>query len=159
MSPRSSAGTGDEFEVDEWDLIPEADHLGSFVKGQVATPPAVEAPAAAPAATEPPADSAPADALSIDVADDADSSGEPILGYLHLQFCVARGPPLLCVLNMQLAPKVTGKGLGKFALQLVELMALQNGTPRPKIQRLLTNPLSDLFPSTRPPPNSPHPTR
>ena len=46
-----------------------------------------------------------------------------ILGYMHLQFCVSEGPPLLCVLNMQLRAHVMGKGLGKFALQLVEVCA------------------------------------
>jgi len=57
----------------------------------------------------------------------------PLLGYLHLQFCIGDdavakvGRPLLCLLNMQLAPHAMGKGLGKFALQLVELIARQNG--------------------------------
>jgi len=55
-----------------------------------------------------------------------------ILGYLHLQFCIGevsnpKAQPLLCVLNMQLAPTVMGKGLGKFALQLVELVTRRNG--------------------------------
>lgn len=55
-----------------------------------------------------------------------------LLGYLHLQFCIREkddkaGPPLLCVLNMQLAPDSMGKGLGKFALQLCELIARKNG--------------------------------
>ena len=56
----------------------------------------------------------------------------PLLGYLHLQFCIRErddkaGPPLLCVLNMQLIPQTMGKGLGKFALQLCELIARKNG--------------------------------
>lgn len=56
----------------------------------------------------------------------------PLLGYLHLQFCIRErddkaGPPLLCVLNMQLVPQTMGKGLGKFALQLCELIARKNG--------------------------------
>jgi hypothetical protein len=53
-----------------------------------------------------------------------DEEGQ-LLGYMHLQFCVSEAPPLLCVLNMQLRAHVMGKGLGKFALQLVELMARQ----------------------------------
>jgi len=51
----------------------------------------------------------------------------PFLGFVHLQFCVSDGPPLLAVLNMQIAPPAMGKGLGKFALQLLELMARQHG--------------------------------
>ena len=54
------------------------------------------------------------------------------LGYLHLQFCLreAESPaslPLLCVLNMQLVQSAMGKGLGKFALQLCELISRRNG--------------------------------
>jgi hypothetical protein len=62
----------------------------------------------------------------------APRSQPTVLGYLHLQFCIGdnanpTAQPLLCVLNMQLAPPVMGKGLGKFALQFVELIARRNG--------------------------------
>lgn len=50
-----------------------------------------------------------------------------VIGYVHLQFCISEpqkgGQPMLCVLNMQLDPAVMGLGLGKFVLQLVELIA------------------------------------
>lgn len=53
------------------------------------------------------------------------AEGEVLLGFVHLQFCLSEGTPLLCVLNMQMLPAAMGRGLGKFALQLVELMARQ----------------------------------
>ena len=60
------------------------------------------------------------------------ASAPAVLGYLHLQFCIGelanpQAQPLLCVLNMQLMPSVMGKGLGKFALQFVELLARRIG--------------------------------
>jgi len=50
-----------------------------------------------------------------------------VIGFVHLQFCVSEGPPLLAVLNMQVVKPAMGKGLGKFALTLLELMARQHG--------------------------------
>ena len=94
---------------DEWLFVPRASELLAPPTEMpfVADVP----PTAVPAALRPPAS---------------------ILGYLHLQFCIGevsnpKAQPLLCVLNMQLAPTVMGKGLGKFALQLVELVTRRNG--------------------------------
>lgn len=72
----------------------------------------------------------PAAATSMPV-EEAEEPEYCFLGYLHLQFCIrekegAEAPPLLCVLNMQLSHHTTGKGLGKFALQLLELLARRN---------------------------------
>ena len=112
----------DEDDFTDWDLVPEASALG------LATP----SPPSAPEPTETGGE-APTLEVEGEAGEEAPSPGEPpspgaVLGYLHLQFAVAKNqPPLLCVLNMQLAPSMTGKGLGKFALQLVELMALQSG--------------------------------
>ena len=97
---------------DEWDFLPEVAHLVQSRAGALA-------PAVAeidPAEIDPAGEPSPARAQ-----EPGESAEPPILGYLHLQFCVSDGPPLLCVLNMQLLPQATGKGLGKFALQLVEV--------------------------------------
>jgi len=93
-------------EDEDWDLVPEVAHLVRHAEAGK--------PVAAVEKQQMPAESA-----------EEEQEAQPILGYLHLQFCVSNGPPLLCVLNMQLMPSVRGKGLGKFALQLVELMARQ----------------------------------
>jgi len=108
--------SGAEFDEDEWDLLPEvAPKLPAAVSE-------AEAKAAAPAAEASEAKQKTKSDRDAD-RDDAgrDAEAPAVIGYMHLQFC----PPLLCVLNMQLAPSVMGKGLGKFALQLVELMARQ----------------------------------
>ena len=62
----------------------------------------------------------------------ASVASHSLLGFVHLQFCLGEGAsagshPLLCVLNMQLVPEVMGKGLGRFALSLVELIARRHG--------------------------------
>jgi len=113
-SPEPIAEDSDE--PDEWDMLPEADDLGLKL-----------ARLRAPALSEADAWAAEARAAEVRAIEGTPEPGG-ILGYLHLQFCVAPNrSPMLCVLNMQLTPVATGKGLGKHALQLVELMALQNG--------------------------------
>lgn len=104
---KGDEATGADDDADEWDMLPE-----------IAPP-----PKSAVALVE---DVRP----HTGVADEVASGGESILGYLHLQFCVADGPPLLCVLNMQLRSDVMGKGLGKFVLQLIEVCMRPCALPR-----------------------------
>ena len=141
MSPGGGGATGassseeeeEEEEAadgEEWDFVEEFDHP---LPGRTALTPMMMAmrPSPSPAVVE-------AAASSSSSSGEEDLQGvvvkpaqlcvePPLLGYLHLQFCVSEATPLLCVLNMQLVPDVMGKGLGKFALQLVELMARQLG--------------------------------
>ena len=99
-STGEAASASNEDDESEWDLLPEVAHLFQACSSK-----------ASPTAEEP----------SAETSEAAGQAELPIIGYLHLQFCVSNGPPLLCVLNMQLQPAIMGKGLGKFALQLVEV--------------------------------------
>lgn len=49
----------------------------------------------------------------------------PILGFLHFRFLIEEELPVLYVYELQLEPRVQGKGLGKFLMQLIELIALK----------------------------------
>jgi len=111
--------------LDEWDLLPELDEeLGGA--DDVTTSRDLQTPPAEPTGVGAPSLMTDRDADGVESGNaDGVSGPRSLLGYLHLQFCVKEETPLLCVLNMQLAPHVMGKGLGKFALQLVELMARQ----------------------------------
>lgn len=139
LSAAAAAAVDDDDDDDDWDLVPEA---AEFVwpRGVLAAAPSS---AMAPAASAADAPSATGEggagrgsgsggkaAGTTDVtgagAGAADAELPGFLGFVHLQFCVSDGPPLLAVLNMQIAPPAMGKGLGKFALQLLELMARQH---------------------------------
>ena len=107
LSPTMATGGAHEAaDGEEWDFVEEFDHP---LPGRSLPPPAVDP---STLAIVPPHD---------------EGSTPDLIGFLHLQFCVSEATPLLCVLNMQLSHAATGKGLGKFALQLVELMARQLG--------------------------------
>lgn len=99
----AATGALDEVDDAEWDMLPEISQPSTTLDRP--------APSASPAVDVPTVE-----------------AGQ-ILGYMHLQFCVSEGPPLLCVLNMQLRAHVMGKGLGKFALQLVEVNARPTHAP------------------------------
>ncbi|RDY14532.1 N-alpha-acetyltransferase 40, partial [Mucuna pruriens] len=50
----------------------------------------------------------------------------PLVGFVHYRFVLEEEVPVLYVYELQLEPRVQGKGLGKFLMQLVELMAQKN---------------------------------
>lgn len=47
----------------------------------------------------------------------------PIVGFVHYRFTVEEEIPVLYVYELQLEPHVQRKGLGKFLMQLIELIA------------------------------------
>ncbi|XP_030541276.1 N-alpha-acetyltransferase 40 isoform X1 [Rhodamnia argentea] len=49
-----------------------------------------------------------------------------IVGFVHFRFLVEEEIPVLYVYEIQLEPHVQGKGLGKFLMQLIELIARKN---------------------------------
>lgn len=52
----------------------------------------------------------------------AEDSG-PLVGFVHYRFVLEEEVPVLYVYELQLEPRVRGKGLGKFLMELIELMA------------------------------------
>lgn len=46
-----------------------------------------------------------------------------MIGFVHYRFIVEEELPVLYVYELQLEPHVQGKGLGKFLMQLIELIA------------------------------------
>lgn len=56
-----------------------------------------------------------------------------MLGFLHFRFLIEEELPVLYVYELQLEPRVQGKGLGKFLMQLIELIARKvlNSVPCP----------------------------
>ncbi|KAK9278905.1 hypothetical protein L1049_028486 [Liquidambar formosana] len=50
----------------------------------------------------------------------------PIVGFVHYRFTLEEEIPVLYVYELQLEPRVQGKGLGKFLMQLIELIARKN---------------------------------
>ncbi|KAJ4714611.1 N-alpha-acetyltransferase 40 [Melia azedarach] len=49
-----------------------------------------------------------------------------IVGFVHFRFTVQEDVPVLYVYELQLEPRVQRKGLGKFLMQLIELIAHKN---------------------------------
>ncbi|KAL1318256.1 hypothetical protein AAHE18_15G193200 [Arachis hypogaea] len=47
----------------------------------------------------------------------------PLVGFLHYRFVLEEDVPVLYVYELQIEPRVQGKGLGKFLMQLIELIA------------------------------------
>ncbi|KAF8008492.1 hypothetical protein BT93_K2230 [Corymbia citriodora subsp. variegata] len=60
--------------------------------------------------------------------DVADSMSDivSIVGFVHFRFLVEEEIPVLYVYEVQLEPRVQGKGLGKFLMQLIELISRKN---------------------------------
>lgn len=52
--------------------------------------------------------------------------GDPVVGFVHYRFVVEEEIPVIYVYELQLEPSVQGKGLGKFLMQLIELIARKN---------------------------------
>ncbi|XP_061361886.1 uncharacterized protein LOC133305653 [Gastrolobium bilobum] len=50
----------------------------------------------------------------------------PLVGFVHYRFILEEEIPVLYVYELQVEPRVQGKGLGKFLMQLIELMAQKN---------------------------------
>ncbi|XP_051147495.1 uncharacterized protein LOC127262734 isoform X2 [Andrographis paniculata] len=50
----------------------------------------------------------------------------PIVGFVHYRFIMEEEVPVAYVYELQLEPRVQGKGLGKFLMQLIELIACKN---------------------------------
>ncbi|KAM1737829.1 hypothetical protein ACFX12_015999 [Malus domestica] len=50
----------------------------------------------------------------------------PMVGFVHFRFVIEEELPVLYVYELQLEPRVQGKGLGKFLMQLIELIARKN---------------------------------
>lgn len=55
----------------------------------------------------------------------AESKGS-IVGFVHFRFCLEEDIAVLYVYELQLESRVQGKGLGKFLMQLIELIARKN---------------------------------
>ncbi|TYJ10906.1 hypothetical protein E1A91_A11G239800v1 [Gossypium mustelinum] len=55
-----------------------------------------------------------------------DNAFTPLLGFLHFRFTLEEEIPVLYLYELQLDSSVQGKGLGKFLMQLVELIAQEN---------------------------------
>lgn len=49
----------------------------------------------------------------------------PIVGFVHYRFILEEEVPVVYVYELQLEPYVQGKGLGKFLMQLIELIACE----------------------------------
>lgn len=49
--------------------------------------------------------------------------GDPVVGFVHYRFVIEEEIPVVYVYELQLEPCVQGKGLGKFLMQLIELIA------------------------------------
>lgn len=47
----------------------------------------------------------------------------PLVGFVHYRFVIEEELPVLYVYELQLESRVHGKGLGKFLMQLIELIA------------------------------------
>lgn len=52
-----------------------------------------------------------------------DNAFTPLLGFLHFRFTLEEEIPVLYLYELQLDTSVQGKGLGKFLMQLVDLIA------------------------------------
>ncbi|KAG9457687.1 hypothetical protein H6P81_002195 [Aristolochia fimbriata] len=52
--------------------------------------------------------------------------GDPLVGFVHYRFIVEEEIPVVYVYELQLESCVQGKGLGKFLMQLIELIAHKN---------------------------------
>ncbi|EXC02512.1 N-alpha-acetyltransferase 40 [Morus notabilis] len=50
----------------------------------------------------------------------------PLVGFVHYRFVIEEELPVLYVYELQLESRVQGKGLGKFLMQLIELIAQKN---------------------------------
>ncbi|KAJ1438637.1 GNAT domain [Sesbania bispinosa] len=50
----------------------------------------------------------------------------PLVGFVQYRFILEEEIPVLYVYELQLEPRVQGKGLGRFLMQLIELMAQKN---------------------------------
>ncbi|XP_028788456.1 N-alpha-acetyltransferase 40 isoform X2 [Neltuma alba] len=50
----------------------------------------------------------------------------PLVGFVQYRFIVEEDIPVLYVYELQLEPRIQGKGLGKFLMQLIELIAQKN---------------------------------
>ncbi|KAK3224578.1 hypothetical protein Dsin_004440 [Dipteronia sinensis] len=50
----------------------------------------------------------------------------PMVGFVHFRFTLEEEVPVVYVYELQLEPRVQGKGLGKFLMQLIELIARKN---------------------------------
>ncbi|KAK4781427.1 hypothetical protein SAY86_015529 [Trapa natans] len=50
----------------------------------------------------------------------------PMIGFVHYRFLVEEELPVLYVYELQLEPRIQGKGLGKFLMQLMEFIACKN---------------------------------
>ncbi|CAA7395665.1 unnamed protein product [Spirodela intermedia] len=52
--------------------------------------------------------------------------GDPVVGFVHYRFTIEEDIPVIYVYELQLESHVRGKGLGKFLMQLIELIARKN---------------------------------
>jgi GNAT superfamily N-acetyltransferase len=54
---------------------------------------------------------------------DGSCTGDRLLGFVHYRFVVEDDVPVVYVYELQLESTAQGKGLGKFLMQLIELIA------------------------------------
>lgn len=52
-----------------------------------------------------------------------DNAKASIIGFVHYRFTIEEDIPVLYVYELQLEPAYQGKGLGKFLMELIELIA------------------------------------
>lgn len=64
-------------------------------------------------------------------ADDCPEGKDPMIGFIHYRFTLEEEIPILYVYELQLEPRAQGKGLGKFLMQLIELIARKVQTSNP----------------------------
>ncbi|XP_047968420.1 N-alpha-acetyltransferase 40 isoform X2 [Salvia hispanica] len=68
-----------------------------------------------------------------------------IVGFVHYRFTLEEEVPVLYVYELQLEHRVQGKGLGKFLMQLIELIASQNGMGAVVLTVQRANPMAMNF--------------
>ncbi|XP_045816660.1 N-alpha-acetyltransferase 40 isoform X4 [Trifolium pratense] len=61
-----------------------------------------------------------------DTSTSCQEDSSPLVGFVHYRFVSEEDVPVLYVYELQLEPRVQGKGLGKFLMELIELIAQKN---------------------------------
>lgn len=70
------------------------------------------------------------------------SEGDPVVAFVHYRFVVEHEVPALYVYEIQVEQVVQGKGLGKFLMQFLELIARKVGCLTTRRSHLLLQGLS-----------------
>lgn len=73
------------------------------------------------------------------------SEGDPVVAFVHYRFVVEHDVPALYVYEIQVEQVVQGKGLGKFLMQFLELIARKVGCLTSRRTHLRVHDLSLCF--------------